>query len=85
MNADEMRAFAQREREPVAQNRREYWARMWREKGPIATWKAGQDLREHAVRVCADFGGLESRADDLAHHLKQKALFERASRAFGGR
>ena len=48
----------------------------------MATWAAGQALREHALLVQPDFTGPAARADDLAHHLRLKALFDRASHAF---
>jgi hypothetical protein len=85
MDPADLRAFARRDRSPVEELKRDYWARQFREHGGQATLRAGRALYEYARRVRPDIPTERDRAEDLAHHVALKRLLDRASRALAVR
>lgn len=85
MDPAHIRAFAARDHAEVERLKIEHWARLYRESGEQATLDAGHALYEHARRVRPDFPTERDRAEDLAHHVRLKALLDRASRALAVR
>ncbi len=81
MDPADLRAFARRDRSTVEQEKREHWAREFREHGGLATLRAGHALYEYARRVRPDLPTERDRAEDLAHHVALKRLLDRASHA----
>jgi hypothetical protein len=85
MDPDDLRTFARRDRSAVEQQKREYWARMYRERGGLYTMQVGHALWEYARRVRPDIPTARDRAEDLMHHVALKERLDRASRALGFR
>jgi hypothetical protein len=85
VNGEEIRAFVDRDRTEVDASRRAHWARRYREEGPTATFAAAQALFVHVRALRPEWPGAEARADDLKHHVRQKALLDRAARALSRR
>jgi hypothetical protein len=85
MDALAVRSFMRRAHGLVAESKRNYWARRFREQGAPATWRAGQALREHARCVRPDWPSEDDCAADLDHHIKLNRLLDRAAHAFSGR
>lgn len=63
-------AFARRDWARVGDADVAYRARLWRERGPLATARLSWALREHARTVRADYPSADARARDLADHLR---------------
>jgi hypothetical protein len=76
-----LRAYLARGWEEAEDLEREHWARVRREYGAAATWSAARALFEQMRRLRPEWPGEEERGDDLAHHVAQKRLLEKAGRA----
>lgn len=85
MDSATLRSFADRDRTAVERLKRDHWVRVYREQGPLATWRAGHALFDHARSVRPDYPTPRDLASDLAHHVELKALLDRASRALAVR
>lgn len=81
MNADDIREFVARQREPVQREKLEYWAKGARSGRHKSALEAGRELFEHARAVLPDFPNERYLADDFNHHLLLKSLLDRASAA----
>lgn len=77
-----VKSFVERDRARAQALKREHWARLARESNGQETLAAGWRLFAHARAVDPAFPRPESRADDLAHHVRLKALIGRASSRF---
>lgn len=85
MDAKSVKSFVERDRARVQNHKREHWARLARESNGQETLAAGWRLFAHARAVDPEFPRPESRADDLAHHVRLNELIGRASRRFTNR
>ena len=83
MDPAQLRDFARRPREEIAQEKLAHPARLFAAGGPGATLAAGHALYAHARSVRPDYPTQRDLADDLDHHVALKALLDRASRALG--
>ena len=79
-----VRAFAQRDRARAARAKRAHWAEL-HASDPLATLAASGALHEHLRAVRPGYPTAADRAEDLAHHIEQKRLLDRASRALAVR
>jgi hypothetical protein len=77
-----IREFARRNRAEVEQQKREHWARFYHERGSREALQLSHALYEHARRLRPDFPTERQREEDLAHHIKLKAMIDRAAHAF---
>ena len=85
MRAEDIRAFVQRPREPLASLKAEYWAERTRTSGGADNVAVGEALFLHAREVDPAFPSAELRAADLQHHLRLKALIDRVAPTFSRR
>lgn len=67
---DQLIAFARRDWGRVGDADVAHRAKLWRERGPLATARLSWALREHARAVRADYPGADARERDLADHLR---------------
>ena len=76
MNPADIRAFLQRDRSFVEDEKRAYWAEEHRERGPELTVGAAARMYEYARAVRPDFPTAGDLAEDLAHQVafKQRLL-----------
>jgi hypothetical protein len=81
VDRDDVRAFLLRGWAQAERLEKDHWARRHREEGPLAPFRAVSALLEHMRRARPDWPGASEREADLAHHVEQKRLLERASRA----
>jgi hypothetical protein len=81
VDADALRAFALRDRAPVARLKREYWAERYRAEGPGPGMRAARDLWEHMRALRPEWPTDAERAEDLRHHVALKECFARIARA----
>ena len=81
VNPEHIRAFALRDRAPVARLKRRHWDERRRREGPLAALRAAHALYAHACRVRPGFPGERARSADLAHQVELKRLIDQASRA----
>lgn len=83
MKADDLsesiRRFARRDWAAVADSDREYWAQRFDAAGGMETFRIGQQLFEHARRLCPEWPTNQERADDLAHHVEIAGKLARAA------
>jgi hypothetical protein len=77
---EDLREFARRSREDVASAKRAHWRAAAQTGDGLAAFDAAQALYEHATSA-SDFPSVSSRAEDLAHHVRDKRLIDRASQA----
>ena len=82
MDPAAVRSFMRRDHDLVAESKRDYWAARFRAEGGVATWRAGQTLRDHARRARPDWPTEDDRAEDLKHHVTLTRLLDRAAHAF---
>ncbi len=75
-----LRAFAQRDREAVARQKRAFWADRCAS-SPLAALEASGALHEHVRALRPDYPTAADREADLAHHVALKRLLDQASRA----
>lgn len=80
MDPAAIRAFVQRSRSEVEDEKRAYWANQYSERTYHRTLEASRALYEHVRRIRPDFPTDRDRADDLAHHVALKRLLDQASR-----
>ncbi len=81
MDADSIREYARRYRELVAADKLRHWASQYERLGPVATWEAGQRLRDHMRIVQPDWPSARDRAADLADHIELKRKLDRTAGA----
>jgi hypothetical protein len=81
MNPEDIRAFVARDRGPVEDEKRDYWARIYHEQGPQATMLAAARMYEYARAVRPDFPTEEDLAEDLAHQIAFKQRLMAIARA----
>jgi hypothetical protein len=72
MDAEDLRAFANRDWRAVARAKREYQARLFREQGPAAMVRMARELFAHARAVKPDWPSAREREADLLHHVELK-------------
>jgi hypothetical protein len=77
---EDLREFARRSRRDVAVAKRAHWRVAAQTGDGLAAFDAAQALYEHATAT-ANFPSAGSRAEDLAHHVRDKQLIDRASQA----
>jgi hypothetical protein len=72
----DIRAFVQRDRAPVEEEKRDHWAEAYRRLGPDHTLLAAARMYAYARAVRPDFPTESDLAEDLAHHvaLKQRLM-----------
>ncbi len=76
MNPADVRAFAQRDRTPVEEEKLAFWVQEYEQRGPAATLEAAARMFEYARVVRPDFPTEDDLAEDLAHQVafKQKLM-----------
>ena len=82
MNAEDLRAYAQRDWHAAEMRKRDHWAREVAERGSLATFEASQALWEHVRCLRPDWPTPEERRADLAHHVALKRALDLAAGAF---
>jgi hypothetical protein len=82
VNPRDIREFVARQREPVQQLKREYWASATEEGAPLSALEAGHALHAHARAVQPGFPDAQYSTDDFNHHVQLKLLLDRAAQAF---
>lgn len=85
MDPAAIRAFVQRSRSLVENEKRAYWAREHSEHSYLRTLAASEALYEHVRRIRPDFPTERDRAEDLAHHIALKRLLDRTALVFSVR
>lgn len=81
MNPADIRAFLQRDRASVEDEKRAHWVREYRERGPEATLLAAAQMYEYACAVRPDFPTEADLAEDLAHQVAFKQRLMAIARA----
>lgn len=79
LDADDVRAYADRDWAAVEHSRRAYWADRFRECGSDATVTAGWALLDHLRAVHAEDPAARER--DLAHHVEFNRWLDRTAHA----
>lgn len=76
MNPADIRAFVQRDRASVEEEKRAFWVEEYEQRGPAATLEAAAQMFDYARAVRPDFPTDEDMAEDLAHQVafKQKLM-----------
>jgi hypothetical protein len=82
---DNIRSYAHREWSALEELKRAHWAERFRVEGPDATWNAGQALRKWAEAQLPGWPAPAAREEDLATHIRVKALLDRAAHAVARR
>jgi hypothetical protein len=72
MNPADIRAFLQRDRASVEEEKQSYWVDVYRELGPDGTMAAAARMYAYARTVRPDFPSDADLADDLAHQVAFK-------------
>lgn len=85
MDPAHLREFATRDRSAVQDAKAAYWSGRFQHDGGAGSWRIAQELAAYARRVRPDFPTPRDRDEDMAHHLKLKALIDRAAHAFSRR
>ena len=80
MLKEQLREFAERARQPVADAKANYW-KTRHAADPLASMAAAHAAFEHA-RAVAEFPPRHYLEADLAHHIPLKQLIDRAAAAF---
>ena len=65
----------------LEERKRQHWAEEYRRGGPRASLQAAEDLHQHMQALRPDWPTLRDRQDDLAHHVRLRALYDRAAHA----
>jgi hypothetical protein len=81
MDAESLRAFANRDWRALEASKRAHWARTRHAGGPEAMLRLARYLREHARAVNPDWPSTRDRARDLDHHVRLKQLLVRVAHA----
>ena len=81
MDREAVRAFVRRNRAAVADAKAGWWAGHDRDAAIRTSWA----LWEHARWVRPDWPTREERQADVDHHVRLKAILDRAARAFSRR
>jgi hypothetical protein len=79
MDADDLRAFANRDWRAIALAKREYQVGVFREQGPAAMVRIAREVFAHARAVNPDWPS--DREADLAHHVELKRAPSSARRS----
>jgi hypothetical protein len=80
VRAEDVREFAHRSRDIVAEAKRDHWRSVAQTGDGLGAFEAGQALYEHA-RTLGNYPSPAYQAEDLAHHVRLKKLIDRASQA----
>jgi hypothetical protein len=78
----QIEAFVGRDWERVRDWKIVHWAKLWRERGPLATATIGWELYAHARRVQSEFPSRASRRADLDAHLALARKLDAVSHVF---
>ena len=81
MERADLRAYAERPWAELQAQKEAHWRRVSRASNGAASIAAAELLRQHARSVRPDWPTTSEREADLAHHVEQTRLFQRASRA----
>jgi hypothetical protein len=65
--------------------KRAHWAALYRAEGPSATLAGSDALRAHMRTIRPDWPSAAEMADDLAHHVAERRLFERIAHGLARR
>ncbi len=76
MDPQQIRSFVERDRASVEEEKRAFWARRYRDLGPGATLRAGQQLYDHAKACRPDWPTEIDRGHDLTAHVELKRLLD---------
>lgn len=82
MDADDIRAYAQRAWAAAEAGKREHWAREFAARGSAATLEAAHALWIHMRAVRPDWPTARERDADLDHHIALKRAIDRAAGGF---
>jgi len=82
MDPEALREFARRDWDAAAASKAHYWALRYRLEGSRPAWEASAALLAQLRRHRPDFPTPRDREADLQHHLRLRALLDRAAHAF---
>jgi len=82
MRPEDLRAFAQRRWDLVADSKLRFIGERFRAEGPLATRRVARRLAERWAALHPGGPSAEARRQDLSDHLALKAKLDRASHAF---
>jgi hypothetical protein len=74
--------FVGRDWERARDSKVAHWAKLWRERGPLATARIGWELYAHARRVQPGFPSRESRRADFEAHLALTCKLDAVAHVF---
>jgi hypothetical protein len=79
MDREQLRAFASRDWDAIAREKRAHQARLFVEHGAAATVRAARELFAHARALDPEWPSVREREADLAALVDLKRLLERAA------
>lgn len=85
MDPDAIREFARRDWGAAAASKAQYWARRFQQDGWRPAWEASAALLLQVRRHRPEFPTPGDRDLDLQHHVRLRALLDRAAHAFANR